>query len=180
MHSRIREAHAADAPSIARVHVDCWRTSYSGLVPDSLLDRLDYAERERQWSATLAQQRATTLVAEEGGQIVGFASCGPDRSGNPEYRSELYAIYVLADRQRRGFGKELFLSAARRLQDRGYESMLLWVLEQNPSRGFYDKLGGVVVGKKEERFGEAMLAEVAYGFELRKVTGRGSGRSIPS
>ena len=149
-------------------------------MPDSLLNRLEYAERERQWSTTLAQQRATTLVIEDGGQIVGFASCGPERGGNPEYLSELYAIYVLADRQRCGFGKELFLSAARQLQDRGFESMLLWVLEQNPSRCFYDKLGGVVVGMKEEQFGEAMLAEVAYGFELPKITGRGSGRSIPS
>ena len=34
----IRPATAADAAQIARVRVDCWRSTYRGLVPDAYLD----------------------------------------------------------------------------------------------------------------------------------------------
>jgi hypothetical protein len=41
----IREAAPADAPGIARVHVDTWRTTYQGIVPDQFLARLSYEAR---------------------------------------------------------------------------------------------------------------------------------------
>ena len=34
------------------------------------------------------------------------------------------------------------------LQTKGYKRMLVWVLEQNPSAGFYQRLGAVPVGRR--------------------------------
>ncbi|BDI14956.1 hypothetical protein ANSO36C_07580 [Nostoc cf. commune SO-36] len=45
----IREANLADAPAIAKVHVDTWRTTYSNLMPAKFLADLSYEERETKW-----------------------------------------------------------------------------------------------------------------------------------
>jgi len=42
--------------------------------------------------------------------------------------------------------------------------MLVWVLAENPSRAFYDALGGIVVNSKMIEIGGRELQEVAYGW----------------
>ena len=42
--------------------------------------------------------------------------------------------------------------------------MLLWVLENNPSRTFYERLGGIVVGQKPDTVGDTAVTLVAYGW----------------
>ena len=49
-----------------------------------------------------------TFVAEGGGGIVGFSCAGPERSGDPTYRGEVYAIYILRAFQDQGLGRQLF------------------------------------------------------------------------
>ena len=46
---QIRRALPSDAPGIARVHVESWRSTYVGIVPDDYLASLDCRERERIW-----------------------------------------------------------------------------------------------------------------------------------
>jgi hypothetical protein len=43
----IRTAQREDAADIARVHIDCWRTTYKGIFPDALLAGLSYKGREQ-------------------------------------------------------------------------------------------------------------------------------------
>lgn len=54
----VRRAEAADASSMARVHVDTWRENYRGLMSDAVLDDpalLDW--REKFWTAALTDSR---------------------------------------------------------------------------------------------------------------------------
>lgn len=106
------------------------------------------------------------FVAEtEDGDIVGFANAGPEREGDRAYRGELYAIYILEEYQRTGLGRRLFSSVTRRLLSDGFNSMLLWVLEDNrPACRFYESLGGERVGRKPITIGGADLVGVAYGW----------------
>jgi GNAT superfamily N-acetyltransferase len=164
----VREAGIDDAPAIARVHVDSWRTTYAGIVPADFLSRLSYEQREDFWRRTLTDAAAAqvVLVAQSpDGDIVGFASGGPERSGDPLYRAELYAIYLLHEVQRRGIGRALTLAMARRLLDQGHRAMLLWVLAQNPARRFYEALGGKVLRVQEITIGGASFEEIAYGWD---------------
>ncbi len=165
----IRTAKPTDAAPIARVHVDSWRTTYEGIVPAEYLANLSYRDRESTWSEALATQNSATtiLVAEtEAGDVVGFASAGPDRDANPIYRAELYAIYLLQQHQNRGLGRRLVSAAAHSLQQHGFSSMLLWVLEDNhPARRFYESLGGQRLGSKTVTIGGADLQEVSYGWK---------------
>ena len=40
----IRPARPSDAKTIARIHVDGWRTAYAGFIPASFLDGMNYEE----------------------------------------------------------------------------------------------------------------------------------------
>ena len=42
--------------------------------------------------------------------------------------------------------------------------MLLWVLAENPSRGFYEALGGAEVRQQTITIGGRELVEIAYGW----------------
>ena len=166
---RIRSAKSSDVGPIARVHVDAWRTTYAGIVPDEYLAALSYSNRESSWDEILAadQPGASIFVAEtHGGEVVGFANGGPEREGNQTYRGELYAVYLLEWHQRRGVGRRLCAAVAQRLLVDGFSSMLLWVLKDNhPACRFYESLGGQEVGRKTIAIGGTDLVEVSYGWK---------------
>lgn len=162
---RIRPATIADAAGIARVQVDAWRTTYRGIIPDHVLDGLDYGQREARWTQILGQPAPWCYVAEApSGRTVGFAACGPERDGDPEYRGELWAIYLLQEVQGQGLGRRLVRTAAGRLLQAGFTTMLVWVLAANPARHFYARLGGAPVRTKPYEIGGVTLEEIGYGW----------------
>ncbi len=167
MRVRIREANVPDAAAIAKVHVDSWRTTYTGVVPDEYLAQLSYEQRGQVWRDILSTRGAKEFVyvaVAESSNIIGFASGGPERSGNPVYKGELYVIYLLEGYQLKGIGGQMVQIIAKRLMQEGLHSWLVWVLASNPSRDFYSALGGQRVYEKEITIGEARLVEVAYGW----------------
>ena len=166
---------------MARVHIEMWRTAYAGIVPDEHLAGLSYERREAVWVQILSRDEPAqcNFVAETvGGEIVGFAGGGPEREGDSTYKGELYAIYLLQEHQRRGIGRRLACAVAHGLLSSGFDSMLLWVLEDNrPARRFYESLGGEQVGRKTIEIGGADLVEVSYGW--RDITGLAGGHVGP-
>jgi hypothetical protein len=54
---------------------------------------------------------------------------------------------------------------AQGLAAKGRHSMLAWVLAENPSRPFYEAMGGKLLGTQEIEIGGATLEEVAYGWD---------------
>jgi GNAT superfamily N-acetyltransferase len=167
--ARVREARQEDAAAIARVHVDSWRTSYRGIVPEAFLASMSYEDFENHWRGWLrgvGDPRWAYRVAElPSGRIVGFASGGPQQgSAYSDYAGELYALYLLREHQRAGIGRRLFGSVARGLAEGGNASLLAWVLARNPSRRFYEAVGGKLLGSQEIEIGGTRLEEVAYGW----------------
>jgi GNAT superfamily N-acetyltransferase len=156
-----------DAAAIAHVHVESWRTTYKGIVPDDFLASLSYAQREQMWHQVFIDPSTLSFVyvAEDTrGQVVGFVSGGPDGRGDPVYTGELYAIYLLASYQGQGLGRQLVCALVSRLRQEGMTALLLWVLAENPSRTFYERLGGRPVDEKTVNIGGVPLIEVAYGW----------------
>jgi ribosomal protein S18 acetylase RimI-like enzyme len=165
MISVVRPADVEDAAAIARVHVDTWRTAYRGLLPDDFLAALDGAGYEDRWRRTLAGGAGRVYVAEDGRQVVGFASGGPERAGEEGFSGELYAIYVLQESQGRGHGRRLVQAVARGLRERELPNMIVWVLGDNhQARHFYERLGGAYVRSQPITIGSALLQEVSYGW----------------
>jgi len=167
---KIRPAWAGDAPALARVHIDAWRTTYRGILPAEGLAGLSYERREHWWNEVLAlvpEQRHVVFVAEDqAGRVVGFSSAGREPSGDPVYNAELYAIYILEEYQRRGLGSRLMHAAVDGLVQTGYTTMLLWVVADNVgSRRFYEMLGGRVIREKPIEIFGVTVAEVSYGWD---------------
>lgn len=165
----LRKALIEDAAGIAKVHIDSWRSTYSGIVAEDTLSALSYERRARGWKEFLEnpQPNGFLYVAEnESGEIVGFISFGPGQPGEPEYAGEVYAIYLLKQCQGQGVGRKLMETAIQELCSRGITSMLLWVLKDNlPARRFYETLGGRFLKEKPVKIGTQDLIEVAYGWK---------------
>lgn len=160
----IRTATPKDAEHIAFVHIDSWKTTYRGLISDEFLAAMSVEARAQFWHTILTKQCDNVFVADNGGVVVGFASVGKNRDDN-NYDSELYAIYLLQQYQHNNIGRRLMKAAAAYLHTCGYRSMSVWVLADNNSKQFYERLGGKEFDRKEIEIGKQKLIEVAYGWE---------------
>jgi ribosomal protein S18 acetylase RimI-like enzyme len=164
----LRRARPEDAEGITRVHLQSWRTSYRGLLPDAFLDGLDFEQRLAGWRRILELPGGAVFVAVEPGseRIVGFCAVGPCREAPaslPDVQGELYSIYLLEEEKRRGVGRALFQHGADWLRQNGRVPFLLWVLQDNAvARSFYERLGGSLVGEQSIDLGGRAYQEVAY------------------
>lgn len=168
---RIREAVVGDAEGIARVHVDSWRTTYKDIVSDFYLQQLSYEQRAENWRRGIGKN-ALYIAEVESGQIVGFATGGEERTGKYDADGELYAIYLMQEVQVQGIGKKLTHAIAQNLKEQGFSSMLVWVLERNPSKAFYESLGGEVIDEAMIEIGGEEFKEIAYYWDNIEAIGR--------
>jgi len=106
------------------------------------------------------------LVAEVAGpaapKIVGFGSCGASR--DPSFAGEIYTLYVAGDWQGQGLGCRLLADLFETLRRAGLNNAVIWVLSGNPSRFFYEAMGGRRVAERRETFAGAVLETTAYGW----------------
>jgi len=159
---------------MAKVHIISWRETYPGMLPEPMLARLSIADEAIRWQRMLDRPRAwggaISFVAEQDGSVVGYGSCGEQRSRllrERGFTGEITELYVLRSAQRQGAGSALMKALGGALLESGHPGMSLWVLEQNHSaRRFYERLGGTAVARKS-----ASLIEVAYGWpDLRQLS----------
>jgi ribosomal protein S18 acetylase RimI-like enzyme len=163
----IRQAIPADAFGIALVRVNSWRTTYQGIVADQTLADLSVERGAESWRQQLAASQPgwATFVAIQGENIIGFAASGSERSGDTQYKGEIYALYLLQAVQRQGIGHQLVEASVKSLLANGFSSMLIWVLRDNPSRKFYEALGGRYLREQAIDINAQSLIEVAYGWK---------------
>jgi GNAT superfamily N-acetyltransferase len=146
----LREASIDDLIGIAKVKIDTWKTTYKGIISDEALENLDLYEQAEKFKDLLPEKdnKKFLLVAEVDGVIVGFSAGGIEREGNYGIDGEVYAIYVLKQYQNQNIGKSLMKCSIEKLSGMGLNSFLIWVLESNPYKQFYEKLGGVQIDRK--------------------------------
>ncbi len=164
----IRPAEIDDAPAIARVHVDTWRSSYGGIIPQAYLDSMTVQNRTFVWVRLLerAGPAFTTLVSEDHDQrVIGFVAGGPLRHRDKRYQAEISSLYVLGSHQRESHGRRLFMAASNRLAQSGFKGLFVWVLADNPAKTFYEKVGGEVVAETVRDFAGKPLKEIGYGWK---------------
>jgi GNAT superfamily N-acetyltransferase len=165
----VRKAAPSDARSISEIYVESWRNTYAGLLPDELLIGLDANDREsRWWRHVLANRpgRQSAFVAESNDHgVVGFVSGGAARDRRFEYDGEVYTLYLRDDYHGLGLGKRLFTAMAAQLVETRGSSMIVWVLQGNPARFFYEALGGKRVAHRHGSMGGAPIEEIGFAWE---------------
>lgn len=155
---KIRSAVLKDAPDIAKVHVDSWRTTYKEIIPGSYLNNLSYDERTDLWNKIITQRKDNVIVAEDyAGGIVGFASW----DGNDD-SCDLTAIYLLEEFQGRGIGKMLFKKLFTHFKEMGYRKICVEVLEDNKTRYFYEHYGAKLTDTVQIQIDGVLFNELIY------------------
>ncbi len=177
----LRPARPSDVQGIARVHVETWRDTYAGLVPEEYLLSMTAKGQAAQWAEALGRARPseTALVAEiaepEGARIIGFGSCGPARGGPAS--GEVFTLYVCGEWQNHGIGRRLLMGLFEVLAGQKSDAAVIWVLSGNPSRYFYEAMGGFRKAERQERFAGTTLDETAYVWpDLPAWLNQGGGR----
>jgi 3-deoxy-manno-octulosonate cytidylyltransferase (CMP-KDO synthetase) len=166
----IRPITREDLRRVAEVHVESWKGSFAGIVPDDFLRAMTVENRFKAYSERECGGYYQMLVAEhpvEG--IVGFADFGsPKLPGG--FDAQIYSFYFLPEYQRKGLGGRLFRRCLERMARNGHKSLCLDSLEVSPYRAFYDKIGGTVVGRDGHKLGDEDFETVIYGWDdIRKL-----------
>jgi ribosomal protein S18 acetylase RimI-like enzyme len=142
----VRHARPGDARGIAEAHVSSWRSSYRGIVPDARLDALDAEARVQFWETLL--DTICFVSVDDDGVITGFVHAGPAQNGELGADGEIFAIYLVETAKKQGIGRRLMYEAVSSLRAAGFRSVSLWLLKENPTRGFYERFGGRITGEK--------------------------------
>lgn len=145
----------ADAETIARLKIACWREAYPGILPQPILDGLDLSRATAEWRAAL--EEGIAWIAAEAGMPVGF---GHMRG------AEVTTLYVRAADHGRGVGREILQHLFDEIGCLGHRTAHLWVLEENPkARRFYERMGGRLAARRPVGFrGYPHITEVRYDF----------------
>lgn len=161
----VREARASDAPGLARIQVESWRSTLTGLVPDEVLAELAsteaserFTERWRDAITHPPSSKHKVHVAVDpdtgpGGDPsagtaglppVGFASAGPatDEDKWPATDAELYELHVLPSASGEGHDARLLHAVADTLAEDGFHTACTWALSgDSPRLEFFESAG---------------------------------------
>jgi len=177
---RIRPAGMGDVRALARIYVASWRVAYRGLIDRDYLDSMSVDLEARGFRETVARMggggHACFVADQPGVPPAGFVTLGPARA--VAEMGEIYTLYLLPARQGRGLGRRLLGEAAEHLRAEGFGSAVVWVLRDNPARGFYAAMGGRAGDVRRFRVGRQGLPAVAYDWpDLRALEERCAGLS---
>ena len=169
--TRIRRAKRDDAAAIGRIHVETWQAAYAGILPDAMLVGMSDVRQSAWWARLLAdpgEARGVYVADDPEMGVVGFGSCGPVRDmpegldGREVRVGEVYTLYVEPDFQNQGLGRRLLDALFRQLRADRCDTAVLWMLAENPTRFFYEGLGGERVGERTDTMSGADVEEVAF------------------
>ena len=151
---------------IGLVHVESWRSTYRGQVPDDFLDNLSVDGRSELWRQRISEisDSANSVLVLVSDEIVGFSDYCPSRDGDAGHHNvgEVTSIYLLESVWGQGQGTALMTETLDAMSAAGYRSATLWVLDTNErARAFYESRGWV--------HDDAVKVDDRGAFELREV-----------
>ena len=160
-----RHATESDAQAIADVYVGTWRSTYAGTLPDRVLIGMKPKKLTISFARALKHHTEIIMVADDPEHgVLAMGSAGGNRDQQSDFKGEVYTLYVHPDFQNMGVGERLMAHLFLELSKSGINSALIWVLALNPSRFFYERMGGKRVGDREEKLWGTTLQELGYGW----------------
>lgn len=141
----IRPLRQTDAAVLGPLHNRLWRTAYTGLLPQEVLDARDDRESTERWQTRglahevdgVSPEGCITYVShDQAGVPTGWAGVGPARDLPAPTPLELWALYVAPEHWGTGVASALVDMVL------GSEPGYLWVLDGNTRAvAFYRKVG---------------------------------------
>ncbi|CAL8972341.1 L-methionine sulfoximine/L-methionine sulfone acetyltransferase [Propionicimonas sp. T2.31MG-18] len=140
---RIRPARPADLPALLEIYNDAvvHTTASWDLLPWT---PVEHAE----WYATKAGHGHPVLVADEDGEVVGYAAYGPFRAKAGYAATMEHSVYVRPADQGRGIGRALLEAVVAAARANGVHALIGGLSADNEaSVGLHRSLGFVEVGR---------------------------------
>lgn len=164
----LRRARLADAPGIAAVHVATWRSAYANILPEDYLANLSVSRMARQYEHLIrlgfGVHVAASYSVPGAPAVLGFSTSSRSRESQLG-EGEVEMLYVLDDYRDQGLGGQLLRASAKHLAKLGCRSAYAWVLRDNPSRYFYQRLGGKCIAAGMTQVGGEDIPQTAYAWD---------------
>lgn len=166
----LRNAVPDDADELAKIFAHTWRSFYSGLLPDIVLDHVIENRPTQWWAEKLAHlgvEHAVVVQANDG-MLDGFIFFGPSPGVVPGFDAEIYEFYVarLRDIQLENQARQALVQhATETMIAQGAQSMLAWAVDGGIRSRLYMDLGGEQIDIRYREIGLFHLREVAYGWQ---------------
>lgn len=164
----IRNIEEKDIPSVVDIRIDGWREAYKGIVDDNTLNSMNREERIERRKKDYKDNGF--IVAELNNEVVGFCRYVDSNEFSPNVSDidcEIIALYIRPDMKYKGIGTKLFNYVVGEFKSKNKSKMILWCLKDNePSKKFYTKMGGVIERKKEIDIGGKNYNEVGFVYKI--------------
>ena len=174
---RIRNALRDDCFVLGEIIDSAERSAFDGRVPEACLSELSLEQRAANWrrffdSGSTQRGDEVLFVAEASpDEVVGFILAGRataetvhDASVAAIYRREITVLQVAPAWQRCGVGRALVSAAAAWFVERGHRSISVLVVESNPNRPFYSRLGARELSVQPYDWAGYAMRQVVYGW----------------
>ena len=141
--------------------VDSARAAFTDLLPPG--HEFPEPDPER-WYGLVQDPGVVMLIAEEDGELVGFATSGESRDDDAGAGvGEIRSFFVAAGRWRRGVGRALMAATLDSLRERGCTEATLWSFDSNErANAFYEAHGFARDGADKAQQAWAHIPEVRY------------------
>jgi len=161
----IRKANILDARDIAIVHIRSWIAAYSGIVPYQAIAAVN-GGRLSLWQKILKND-SDAFVGVCNHEIAGFVGMSESRDDDAKPDTyEIVAFYLAPEYFGKGIAQTMMEYALEHIKKMGYNSVILWTLEENTrARKFYEKCGFLPEFKKEITIGKPLI-EIRYKKDL--------------
>jgi len=184
---RIRVANRRDCEDLGEVIVGATRSAFEGRVPERCLLELPVSTSVANWrrafdSGVFDGEAQSLFVAESKlKSVVGFVLVGGPTAGvfrdeelAASFPIELVSLHVAPKWQHSGVGRSLVRAAVEWLITSGQETLAVRVLEQNPNRSFYERLGAEELGSQPFDWAGFATNEIIYGWrDIGAIRGAG-------
>ena len=144
-----------------------WKEAYRGIIDDNSLDSMDRNRKIIKMEGNY--KNGSFIVATFNNEIVGFCRYVDDDSFSKgwDIDCEIVALYIKPELKYQGIGTKLFNYVVDEMKSKNKKKLIIWCLKDNyPSRKFYEKMGGVIIGEKDFVKDNKAYPEVGFLYNL--------------
>ena len=157
----IRKAIPGDEQVLAYIQTESWKAAFAGILsPEELMRCTNLQKVEQMYRNDLQHGGCNMAIELVNNQPHCIAAWGKNRCDLGDTVGELICIHSLQNNWAKGYGSAMMEYVLAQLQQAQYESVILWVFEDNKrARKFYEKHGFELTEQKKLANG---IAELMY------------------
>ena len=166
---KIRKASPGDEQVLAYIQTESWKAAFAGILsPEELVRCTNLQKAEQMYYGVLRRDGCNMAIELVDGKPHCIAAWGTNRCDLGDTVGELICIHSLQNNWAKGYGSAMMEYVLAQLQQAQYESVILWVFEDNKrARKFYEKHGFELTEQKKLA---NCITELMYIKTLKRAT----------